>query len=234
MALMGSCMEVDNFDEPDAHIYGRIIDKTTGKEVLADQGECHVRLWEKSYSLTPAPQDIPIKQDGTYNNNKWFRGTYDMVPEGAWWPADTIRGVGIGSSKQQDMEVVPYLKLEDFQCELQQHPELSMDSLVLSCRLDAPIEEGMPQITEIRPFLSLNQFCGGANHIDEYYKDQYRINIRKTWTALKTAGDDQKVYTIKVPVKRGYIYFVRMGARVNDTFTKFNYTEIKQIEIPSK
>ena len=25
-----SCMEVDNFDEPDAHFTGRIIDKTTG------------------------------------------------------------------------------------------------------------------------------------------------------------------------------------------------------------
>ena len=26
-----SCMEVDNFDEPDAHFTGRIIDKTTGE-----------------------------------------------------------------------------------------------------------------------------------------------------------------------------------------------------------
>ncbi len=26
-----SCMEVDNFDEPDAHFTGRIIDKTTGR-----------------------------------------------------------------------------------------------------------------------------------------------------------------------------------------------------------
>lgn len=28
-----SCMEVDNFDEPDAHFTGRIIDKTTGENI---------------------------------------------------------------------------------------------------------------------------------------------------------------------------------------------------------
>lgn len=229
--LMASCMEVDNFDEPDAHLYGRIIDKTTGKEILADQGECHVRIWEMSYSTSPSPQDIPVKQDGTYNNTKLFKGTYDMLPEGAWWPVDTVR-VGLGSSAYHDFEVTPYLKLEDYACELVQAPAAAMDTLVMSCRISAPIEEGMPQITEIRPFLSLNQFCGGANHIDEYFKNTYTISIRKTWTQLKDAGDDNKVYTFKVPVKRGYIYFTRMGARVNDQYQKYNYTEIKQIEIP--
>ena len=78
-----SCMKVDNFDAPEAHVTGRIIDSTTGENILADQGECRVRIWEKSFSLNPANQDIPVKQDGTYNNSKLFSGTYDVVPEGA-------------------------------------------------------------------------------------------------------------------------------------------------------
>ena len=59
-----SCMEIDNFDGPDSHFTGRIIDATTGKNILADQGECRVRIWEKSYSLNPGHQDIPVKQNG--------------------------------------------------------------------------------------------------------------------------------------------------------------------------
>lgn len=229
--LMASCMEVDNFDEPDAHLYGSIIDKTTGKEILADQGECYVRIWEKSYSANPAPQNIPVKMDGTYNNTKLFKGTYDMLPEGAWWPVDTVR-VGLGGSTKQDFEVTPYLKLEDFTCELVQAPEAAMDTLVMSCRLSAPIEEGLPMILDVRPMLSVNHFCGAANHIDEYWKSNYAVNVRKTWTQLKDAGKENDVYTFKVPVKRGYVYFTRMGARVEDQFQKYNYTEIKEIEIP--
>lgn len=76
-----SCMKVDNFDAPEAHVTGRIIDSTTGENILADQGECRVRIWEKSFSLNPANQDIPVKQDGTYNNSKLFSGTYDVVPK---------------------------------------------------------------------------------------------------------------------------------------------------------
>lgn len=60
-------MEVDNFDQPEASIYGRIIDSTTGENYLTDQGDVHIRIWEKSYSDNPNPQDLAVKMDGTYN-----------------------------------------------------------------------------------------------------------------------------------------------------------------------
>ncbi|NDV84050.1 DUF3823 domain-containing protein [Bacteroides sp. 51] len=224
--LMASCMEVDNFDEPGAHFTGRIIDVTTGENLLADQGECRVRIWEKSFSLNPEHQDIPVKQDGTFNNTKLFNGTYDIVPQGAWWPADTIR-LGIGKKTvTQNFEVTPYLKLFDFQT------ELVGDSLFMHCRIDAPKKEGLPQIMEIRPYLSLNQFCGAANCISYYNNTAHRVNIMSTWEKLEKLDDGKsKVFTVKAKVKPGYIYFVRMGAKVRDDFEKFNYTEIKEIKV---
>lgn len=230
-----SCMEVDNFDEPDAHFTGRIIDATTGNNILADQGENRIRIWEKSYSLNPAPQDIPVKQDGTFNNTKLFKGTYDVVPEGAWWPCDTIR-VGIGKKFTQDFEVTPYLIMFDFQA------EYVNDSLTVSCRFYPPIEQGLPNIRDIRPFLSLNQFCGAGNSIsyyntpvDEEQNPLYWLNLMRSWASLPKLEDGKsQVYSWRLPVNPGYIYFVRMGARVNDTQQKYNYTEIKMIEIPSE
>lgn len=221
-------MEVDNFDAPDAHLTGRIIDLTTGENVLADQGECHVRIWEKSFKENPDPQDIPVKQDGTYNNTKLFKGTYDMVPEGAWWPADTIRA-GLGSKLTQNFEVTPYLKLTDFKVE-QAYP----DSIQVSCRFYAPIEEGLPRILDIRPFLSLNQFCGAANCISHYSTlAKYKTNINKVWDKVDKEEDGlSKTYSFMVWVKPEYTYFVRMGVRVDDTFQKYNYTEVVKIEIP--
>lgn len=227
---VASCMEIDNFDAPDEHFTGRIIDSTTGENILADQGECHVRIWEKSYSLNPSPQDIPVKQDGEYNNTKLFAGTYDVVPEGAWWPADTVRlGIG-GKTVKRDFEVTPYLKLIDFQTRIED------GKLVVSCRLDVPpIEEGMPNIMDIRPFLSLNQYCGAANSISYYSTiDDYKKNINAKWDKVKKLEDGKsEVYEFRLWVKPGYTYFVRMGARVRDTFQKYNYTEIVKVEIPS-
>lgn len=223
-----SCIEVDNFEEPEAHFTGRIIDSTTGLNLLADQGECRVRIFEKSYSLNPGPQDIPLKQDGTFNNKRLFNGTYDIVPEGAWWPQDTVR-LGIGrNTVTKDFEVTPYLTLFDFKAELQD------GKLVMSCRIDAPIKEGLPQIMDIRPFLSLNQFCGAGNCIAAYSSlDEYKQSIMKTWDKLDKLEDGKsKVYTFNVFVKPGYTYFVRMGARVKDTFQKYNYTGIIKIEVP--
>lgn len=228
--LMGSCMEIDNFDEPGSHFTGRIIDKTTGHNILADQGENRVRIWEMSFSSNPKNQDIPVKQDGTYNNTKLFAGTYDVVPEGAFWPCDTIQ-VGLGSKKKTvDFEVTPYLKLVDFE----QRFDESIDSLVLSCRLDVPpITEGLPIIMEVRPFISLNQFCGAGNNIGYYGKDDYKKTVMSRWDTIDKEDDGKsKVFTIKLDVKRGYTYFVRMGAKVRDTHQKFNYTEIVKIEIP--
>lgn len=225
--FMTSCMGIDNFDEPGAHFTGRIIDATTGENLLADQGECRVRIWEKSFSLNPEHQDIPVKQDGTFNNTKLFNGTYDIVPQGAWWPADTIR-LGIGKKTvTQNFEVTPYLKLFDFQT------ELVGDSLFMHCRIDAPKKEGLPQIMEIRPYLSLNQFCGAANCISHYNNTTHRVNIMQSWDKIEKLEDGKsKVFTVKAQVKPGYIYFVRMGAKVRDDFEKFNYTEIKEIEVP--
>lgn len=236
--LVTSCMEVDNFDAPDAHFTGRIIDKTTGENVLADQGAGQVKMWEKSFSLNPGSQGIPVKQDGTFNNTKLFKGTYDVVPEGAWWPADTIR-IGIGKKTTQDFEVTPYLKLFDLNVEMQD------DSLAISCRLDIPpITEGLPRILDVRPFLSLNQFCGEGNSISYYatqgnsdkdYASKYLAKVRSTWDKIDKLEDGKsKVFSFKVDVKPGYIYFVRVGARVDDTFKKYNYTEIVKFEVPEK
>lgn len=229
-----SCMEVDNYDEPDAHVYGTIIDSTTGQPYQSDQGETHIRIWEKSYSLNPTPQDLAVKEDGTYNNERLFKGTYDMVPyDGSWWPCDTITGVKIGGGTQQNFTVTPYLKVKDFTAEYTQDEDGNY-WIEMSGRLFAPITENLPQVREVRPFLSLNKHCGGANHIDYYYKDDYRINLRQNWNKLgdMETGEGNETYSFRLPVKAGYHYWVRMGVNVNDQYLKWNYSEVKEIIIP--
>lgn len=247
--MFASCMEVDNFDEPEEHLTGNIIDATTNKNILADQGEARVRIWEKSYSTNPAPQDIPVKMDGSYNNTRLFAGTYDMVAEGPWWPVDTLHNVPIGGTVRKDIQVTPYLKITNFTA------VLDGDTIRFEGRLAAPEipayneERGdvMPRVEDVRCFLSLNQYCGNANHLDAYYNleinkvKQTVINVKKAWDAITDGeiGEDgmthsKDTYKFAVWAKPGYTFFVRMGARVDGTYQAYNYSEIIKIEVPNK
>src|SRR5687768_15159112 len=78
-----SCMEVDNWDAPNARVHGRIIDAYTGENLLTSQGDWGIRIWERTWTESvPNSQSLSVKQDGSYNNSKLFAGTYDMLPYG--------------------------------------------------------------------------------------------------------------------------------------------------------
>jgi hypothetical protein len=178
-----------------------------------------------------------VKQDGSYNNNKMFAGTYDMLPFGGpFWPVtDTAKNVGFTKDGvQQDFTVTPYLQVVDLTTSI-----VGTD-LTLTCRLKAPKRVGLPNLTEIRPFLSLTAFVGESNNINI---SEYNTNTptrtskilfkNKSWIIENGDVETSKLYTIgPLPVKSGYTYNVRLGVNVNDAFKKYNYSEIKQVIVP--
>ena len=225
-----SCMKVDNWDEPGAQVHGRVIDSYTGENLLSSQGDWGIRIWERTWTESvPNNQSLSVKQDGSYNNSKLFVGTYDMLPYGGpFWPVDTVKNVEFGGSTQQDFTVTPYLQLTDF--------EVSLNGLklTLKCRLKAPIREGLPNLVEIKPFLSLTTFCGATNNIDIGEYNNMRKQINRSW--MEEVGDVESsdIYRVgPLPVKAGYTYYVRLGANVNDANRKYNYSEIIKVEVPA-
>jgi len=232
LVSLSSCYKSDNWAAPDVQISGNIIDSYTGKPLLSSQADWSIRIWERSWKESvPVNQSIPVKQDGSYNNSKLFAGTYDMLPYGGpFWPTDTVKNVvfgGGGGKGSQDFTVTPYLQLTDFEA------TLSGTDLTLKIRLKAPKRVGLPNLVEIKPYLSLTSFVGESNYINIPEYNNKRIQINKPW--LTEVGDieSSKLYTIgPLPVKSGYTYNVRVGANVNDANRKYNYSEIKQIVVP--
>lgn len=225
-----SCMEIDNWDEPGVQVYGQVIDAYTGENLLSSQDEWGIRIWERTWDESvPNHQSLSVKQDGSYNNSKLFAGTYDMLPYGGpFWPVDTIKNIQFGGSTQKDFTVTPYLQLTDFEV------VLNGLELTLKCRLNAPIREGLPNLVEIKPFISLNTFCGATNYINIGEYNNKRKQINRSW--IEEVGDVESsdLYRIgSMPVKAGYTYYVRLGANVNDANRKYNYTEIIKVEVPA-
>jgi len=233
MTILGlsSCYKKDNWAAPDARVYGNIIDFYTKKALLTSQNDWSIRIWERSWTESvPVNQNIPVKQDGTYNNNKLFAGTYDMLPYGGpFWPVvDTAKNVVYTKDGvQQDFTVTPYLQVVDLTTSV-----VGTD-LTLTCHLKAPKRAGLPNIVEVKPFISLTDFVGESNYINIAEYNNKRIQINKSWMDENGDVDTSKLYTIgPLPLKSGYTYNVRVGANVNDAYRKYNYSEVKQVIVP--
>ena len=232
--LLASCQKIDNWDAPDARLYGNIIDSYTGENLMMDQNDWQIRIWDRTWEeMNPGTvaqyQSLSVKKDGEYNNSKLFSGTYDMLPyDGPFWPVDTVKAVVLDRETQQDFTVTPYLQIVDF------NTTLNGTELTLTFKLKAPVIEGLPDLWEIYPFISLTSFCGASNHINigEYTTDA-RIQIRKSWTAEVGTSHTSDTYTIgPLPLKSGYSYNVRVGANVNALSRRYNYSPIVHIDVP--
>ena len=247
-----SCQKIDNWDEPGARLYGNVIDSYTGQNLVMDQNDWQIRIWDKTWEeMNPGtiaqPQNLAVMRDGVYNNSKLFPATYNMLPyDGPFWPCDTLKGVVLEKETKQDFTVIPYLQILDFNATL--GGTASAPTLTLTCNVKAPVITGLPNLYEVRPFLSLTTFCGNSNNINisEYNTSQSsssttpsaKRSINRSWAAELTArslpANSEKIPYIMgpLPVKPGYTYYVRVGANVNALSRRYNYSPIVKVVVP--
>ncbi|MDR1784091.1 MAG: DUF3823 domain-containing protein [Dysgonamonadaceae bacterium] len=121
--LAFSC-EIDNYDGPDATIKGTVYDHI-GNPLQVSHGSGIIRMreisWAKDETSYIGNQTLLVQQDGTYQNTKWFSGTYLMLPRaGAFYPYDDAKQdaddagetVEIKGTVTKDFSVTPYLTIE--------------------------------------------------------------------------------------------------------------------------
>ena len=71
---------IDNYDEPNAGIYGTLIDSETGEAVQTEQPDgARIELMDLAYD-NPIPLQFWVKADGTFRNVALFNGKYDVRP----------------------------------------------------------------------------------------------------------------------------------------------------------
>jgi hypothetical protein len=234
-------MDIDNFDEPDAGVEGRIIDAYTGGNLLSSQGGFSIRIWERTWKEESLDyQSLAIKQDGSYKNAKLFAGTYDMLCYGgAFWPCDTVKNVQLSSkgTTVQDFDVTPYLQIESFQYKLEAGGSTGRQ-LVLSCRLKAPRINGLPNLYELKSFVNTTPWCGSSSYINVGEYANSRITFGRSWAdemaaqGLPVTSSTSVIYALPaMPVKSGYTYWVRVGAAVNDSHRNYNYSDIVKVDV---
>ena len=224
-----SC-QTDDYKAPDAQISGRILDPN-GNLLETEQGSSSMRIrmdelsWAHGDStIAIIPTYLNVHQDGTYINTKLFSGQYRMTPiEGAFFPYDAAGEImDIKGSVTKDFTVIPYLNVSWVS-----EPSLTSDNkITCSIQFTRNAKDGvaMPDLSNTRLFISTTQYVGNNNYdsqmspaIVNLTNAQEGTTITLTSSALKYTGDT---------------YYVRVGVCCNDSYKKYNYTDIKQVKVP--
>lgn len=215
-----ACTKIDNYPGPNASFQGNII-SSTGGNLLTSGGS--TQIWMQQIGWT-APQTIPSKFDGTFEDTRLFSGRYRVLPKGgAFWPIYDTVTVNLGNGTKHDFTVTPYLVIKNFKA------TLSGTTLTLTYDIDAPVVAGLPTIKDTQPYVNTTRLVGTGASIRDF-SDVNAVTINKNFIDM-TAADKSRTLTVPNLIP-GRTFFVRVGVRLNDSFNSSNFSEIVQVDIP--
>ncbi|WP_300701822.1 DUF3823 domain-containing protein [Bacteroides sp.] len=234
-----SCQKFDNYDEPQETLRGTIIDKETKAPFFTETGNNGVRikLMEYSWSDNPTPYYFTVKQDGTFNNTKIFKGDYNIEPEGAFVPlvlrnakgeiiSDASITMGVKGTVNLNFEVEPFLRVEYVG-----EPVIDGRKITVKARITRGTAnpDYQQEISDVYLFINGSSPYVGSNNFDDRYDkhlggEEIKNIIGETIT-LTTEGE----------LPAGRTYYLRVGARINKDIAgakRYNYADVKTVSIP--
>lgn len=257
--LSSSCslFELDNYEAPSETLRGEVVDAETGEPVLTDQGSegIRVRLTEVSWgeNVTPNP-DFYCMPDGTFQNTKIFKGTYNVRVDGPFIPLvrEDDRGVPLADESQTleisgvtdvRFEVQPFLKVE-----FVGKPEVVNGKVRAQVRVTRGVSEeefrskvepmggysaSFLNVTDIQLFVSYSSSVGYRAR-----DERWSSRIEYSGTAFNALLGETITIESNGTIPSGRAVFVRAAARINyDTprgsgTRRWNYNEAVQLLMP--
>ncbi len=254
-AVSFSSCEIDNYDEPQETLKGRVIDVATGEPVLTDQGSegTRIRLRELSWTETAVPDnfDFFCMKDGNFQNTKIFAGHYNVRIDGAFIPlvrrtaagdtiADETKYIDIKGVTEVEFEVQPFLKVEWVG-----QPTVSNGKITATVKVTravtpadfkAKIEpmggynDNFLNVTDVRLFVSQVPFVGYRE-----WDNRYSMQLDYSGNSFDAQLGQPVTITTKGVIPAGRTVFIRAAARINyatENIRRHNYNEALRVNIP--
>lgn len=207
VGFLGSC-EMDNLEEPTAGLYGKIIDEKNGELVPQDiiQGSI-IELREAGYANV-APQNLVIKNNGTYENSRLFENMYTVQPVRTNFQLVAPQEVKIAGRTMLDFTVKPYLRI------LESKIEKVGTKIVATFKLEQTSADLVKKV-------------GLYSHRDPNVGEF--MQTAKTEVTLNALAVPDQIYTVELETAGnaniivGKTYYFRIGALTVAPETKSNY-----------
>ncbi|MBO5297587.1 MAG: DUF3823 domain-containing protein [Candidatus Homeothermus sp.] len=225
---------IDNYDEPNAGIYGTLIDSETGEAVQTEQPDgARIELMDLAYD-NPIPLQFWVKADGTFRNVALFNGKYDVRPyEGPFFPVEA-ETVTLNGVTKHDFNVTPYLKVKVENIEYGEagSADVTISYTIKRSTTPAGMEIGTKTISEARVLCNIYPVVSCYNGCFLENCSSTKVLSRSTDTSI-----EEKVYSDKIKgLESGKKYYVRVAAlsscSYNKSLKRYNYTEVMEITAP--
>ncbi len=259
LLMLSSCsmFEIDNYDQPEETIQGRVVDVKTGDPVLTDQGSegIRVRLTELSWgdNVEHNP-DFFCRPDGTFQNTKIFKGNYNIRIDGPFIPlvretpdgtvlADESITTDIKGTTKVEFKVQPFLNVK-----IVGDPTVSNGVIKARVVVERGVseqefkekiqpmgnwDENFLNMTDIQFFVSYSNSVGYRAR-----DDRWSSSISYTGNSFNELFGTPVTITSNGVIPSGRKVWVRAAARINyDTpvgsgTRRWNYSEPIEVMIP--
>lgn len=214
--VFSSCnlLEIDNYDGPNASIEGKILDIETGELVEQDIIDgAQIEYIEHGFE-NPEIQYMIIKNNGTYQNNIMFAGTYTMSLLRGNFVSIKDQEVIVKGHTVQDFKVQPYIRIKDASI------QKTGNKVVAKFRLEKTVDQ---EIAEVALYAHREPNVGEP--LKEFVvKEKVDNNNLDNEFILELDLTNKNI-------KAGTLYYFRIGARINIGGAKFNYVPAVRIEL---
>jgi len=236
-ALAVSSCKLDNYDAPNASVYGSILDVDGGANVYQDIYNGGTVEFVEEYgdgTQQPDKRALVLMTNGTYRNNLMFAGTYSWmyIQNGNYIPETVETNFVLNKGENKfDIEVTPLCRIKD--CTIQ----LVGNKIVAKFKIEIPAAvKAMYDNVDNQALDQMNYYVNMAGlwgHMTQLAVGQPTniVNATKTisqveWEATYKNPAYEHTYEINLPqntLVSGQTYYFRAGARVRADNSKFNY-----------
>lgn len=220
LVIMFSC-EVDNYNEPDGALTGRVIDAITGKPIQTEQPNGYrIKYKEISWSENATDQFLWGKPDGSFNHTKLFAGTYEVTAvEGAFADSET-EVIEVKSNKTTELEfkVMPYLSFKDVSVEKISASEVMVRFTLFKNIAEAIVQDYRILASSQTEYIGINP--GGSE-----------LSVSLPETAINEEDLEKPIEVKLGNYEVGKTYYIRIGARCKNPSNRYNMTEVIEVKM---
>ncbi len=217
--LMTGCEleKIDNYDGPNASIYGGIYDIETNELIQQDIIRGSGIEYIENHYQNPETQYMVIKNDGTFRNNMMFANTYTIWPVRGNFVDIPKRGIEVKGVTKIDFHVLPYIRIKNAKI------EKIGNKVIATFNLKQNVANNVKKI---------GLFAHPEPNVGE------PLNIVSTQLPLDMVAYETTTYTLQINLAEnsgklipGQQYYFRIGALIDASEAKFNYVAAIRITL---
>lgn len=240
-ALLTGCLG-DNYEQPNAAVYGEVRDAETGELIPQDIGGegSLIDMIEVAYQK-PDTKRLNFKTDGTYRDNNFFNGQYLVQFSLTNFNPATVKltsskgevndfaenafALTLNGETKMDIEALPWCRVEVKDIAFDEERQRVVARFTVECTTKDKLKE-------------VGLFCDPSPHVS-YSINNYGDNSTKRVTVDKVLTGPTD-FTLKMPLTMfqdrdsDMDYYLRVGAHTSVTDARWNYAPAVKLHIVKK